>query len=371
MELFEKEKEKAPGSKKNFWFFSSFGFGEEKEYFVDNLSILLRSGMGILPALKALRLETRSRRFARLIERMEWQIEGGTPIWSAMTETKLFSLQVLSLIKLGENSGRLVENLRVVATQQQKDRVFRSKVLSALLYPGFVLVLSGVVGAWVLLFLLPQLATTFGSLNMELPILTNILLVIGEFVQRFWSIVVPILAGLLLGLFLVFFVIPKTKIIGEFLLLKIPGIGRLFKESEIGRMGYLLGTLLGAGLTLVDSLASMAKAANLSGHRKLYAFLSQRIEEGLTFQQGFDEYKKTKRFVPVPIQQLIVAAEQSGHLSEAFLSIGELYEARTELTAKNLAVILEPVLLVLVGLGVLFLALAVIMPIYGLVGGLG
>ncbi|MFH1253107.1 MAG: type II secretion system F family protein [Candidatus Uhrbacteria bacterium] len=371
MEPFKKNKTQSSKKKKSLGLFSSFGFGEEREYFVDNLSILLHSGMGILPALKALRLETRSRRFARLIEQMEDQIESGIPVWSAMAEVQLFSPQVLSLIKLGEDSGRLVDNLRVVATQQQKDRVFRSKILSALLYPGFVLVLAGVVGGWVLLFLLPQLANTFGSLNMELPLMTTVLLVVGKFVQQYWSIVVPVGGVLLFFGFFIFFVLPQSKFIGEFLLLKIPGIGRLLKESEIGRTGYLLGTLLGAGLTLVDSLSSMSNAANLRGYKKMYSFLSQRLEEGLTFQQGFDEYKKARRLLPIPMQQLIVAAEQSGHLPEAFLSIGELYEARTELTAKNLAVILEPILLVLVGVGVLFLALAVIMPIYGLVGGMG
>lgn len=370
MKLFKKHKEDKIEKKKRLSFFSSFGFGEEKEYFIDNLSILLRSGMGILPALKAIRLETRSRRFARIVKQMEEQIESGTPVWSAMSEVRFFSPQTLSLVRLGENSGRLVSNLQVVATQQQKDRVFRSKILSALLYPGFVLVLTGVVGAWVLLFLLPQLATTFASLNMTLPFLTTVLLTTGVFIQEYWSAVVFSSVTLFLVLFLVFFVIPKTKFIGEFFLLKIPGIGRLLKESEIGRMGYLLGTLLGAGVTLVDALSSMSNAANFRGYKKLYSFLSKRLEDGLSFQQGFDEYKKTRRFIPVPMQQLIVAAEQSGHLLEAFLSIGELYEARTELTAKNLSVILEPILLVLVGIGVLFLALAVIMPIYGLVGGM-
>ena len=366
----EKNKMSVRSTKKiSFWQKPIF-VGEEKEYLIDNLAVLLRAGMNVVSALKAITQDIRSKPLKKVIVNMAEAIDEGEPIWRAMSEAQLFSPQILSLVRLGEESGRLVENLQVVALQRQKDRLFKSKIFSALLYPVLVLSLSGVIGIWVLFYLLPQLAETFSSLNIALPIFTKILLAIGVFIQNYGSIVVPVFAVLATFFIVILFFVPKTKFVGDFILFHIPGIGKLLKGSEIGRMGYLMGTLIGAGVTLVDSVKSMSTSTSFKSYAVFYKFLAEQIDEGRTFQQSFEFFKKTNRFIPVPMQQLITSSEQSGHLAESFLGIGELYENRTDLLAKNLTVVLEPILLVFVGVGVLILALAVIMPIYGLIGGI-
>ena len=360
------EKKKARAS-----IFLTFGLGSEREFLVDNLSVLLNSGMDVLAALQAMAAETKRSRLRKLINRMITDVENGESVWRSMDNTGLFPPEIISLVRIGEETGRLVSNMQILSLQGQKDRMFRSKIIGAMAYPAFVVSLGSLVGFWVLFFLLPQLATTFASLNMPLPAVTSAIIFLGLFTRDHWSVIVPGLLVAAGAMILVGFVIPQTRFIGQFFLLRIPGFGRLLKDAETGRIGYLLGTLLGAGVDLIDSMRSVARASTFGTFSRFFAFVADRLEEGRTFEQAFAAYKRTGRVLSVPMQQLIVSAERSGGVSKAFLNIGELYQFKADVASKNLTVILEPVLLLVMGIGVLFLALAVVLPIYSLVGGIG
>ncbi len=351
--------------------FLTFGLGSEKEFLVDNLSVLLSSGMDILATFRAIAAETKSRRLRKLVERMIEDVENGDPVWRAMESARLFPPQTVSLIRIGEETGRLVQNLKILALQRQKDRMFRAKIIGAMAYPAFVVALGSAVGLWVLFFLLPQLANTFSSLNMPLPAVTSALIWLGQFTQAHWTVLIPSIAGFLLLFVLVGFVIPQTRFLGQFFFLHVPGVGRLLKDSETGRIGYLLGTLLAAGVDIVESIRSVAHASGFRPFSRFFGYVADRLEEGQTFDQAFRSYGKTSKILSVPMQQLIVSAEQSGTVPQAFVSIGELYQFKADVASKNLTVILEPLLLLVMGVGVLFLALAVVLPIYSLVGGIG
>lgn len=343
---------------------------EEKEYFIENLAVMLSSGITISSSLDAIGREARSRRMRRAIAQIKESTESGSSFWKAIEKSKVLPAQAISLIQIGEESGRLVENLKVIALQQKKDRIFRSKIYSAMMYPVFVLVLSVIIGLGIAWFILPKLAVVFASLNVKLPLITKILINVGTFLGAYGNIVVPSFIFLLLIVVFFFFIFSKTRFIGEFFLLNIPGIKRLLQESELGRTGYIMGTLLNAGLPVVKTLASIENASSFYFYRKLYKFLRENIEQGNSFQKSFELYKKTDTLIPPHVQQMIISGEQSGHLPEIFLSIGEDFEAKSDLTAKNLTIILEPVMLIIVWLGVAFIALAVILPIYGLLGGI-
>ena len=358
-------------SKFSFRKLAMIGLGSEKDFLVENLSVLLNSGMDVLASLRAIGEEVRSSRLKKRIQSMVVDIENGEPIWRAMDRAEIFSSQTIALTKIGEDTGRLVDNLRVVAMQQQKDRLFRSKILGAMSYPVFVVIISGAVGSWVLFYLLPQLAGTFDSLNIPLPLITSVMIVTGKYARDHGTVLFPALFGGGFSLFLIFFVIPKTREIGQWFLLTLPGIGKMLCESETGRIGYLLGSLLGAGVDLVDALRSVAGASHFSRYRRFYLRVANAIEEGQTFEQAFRAKRgQSKRALPIPMQQLVISSERSGSIPEAFASIGEFYQYKSDIAAKNITVILEPLMLLMVGAGVLFLALSVILPIYSLIGGI-
>lgn len=343
---------------------------KELDYFLENLSMLAASGMAIDAALLASRAELTNRRARHVADTIQKEVEGGMALWQAFSKTGAFPAHIVSLVKLGEESGTLAENLKVIAREREKDRMFRSQVRSAMMYPVFVLSLTAVVGAGVAWVILPRLAAVFAQLRVGLPPITKALMAAGVFIGERGATALPLFfAVFFLCVYMVFY-FPKTKHVGHALLFALPGVGQLMKETELARMGYLLGALIAAGVPMVQALRSLADAAFFPFYRRFFSYLSARIEEGDSFQQSFAAHRETARLMPVPVQQMIVAGERSGSLADAFSRIGGHFEARVALTTKNLATVLEPLLLVVVWVGVVAVALAIILPIYNLIGSL-
>ena len=350
-------------------FLTAISVGEENDYFIENLSILLSSGMGIAQTLDAIKAEIKSKKLRQIIEELQKDIDGGMAISAALEKTRLTPSHIISLIRIGESSGKLPENLKLVVAQQQKERVFRSKVRSAMLYPGIVFSLTLVIGVGIAWFILPKLANVFYQLKVELPLITRVLIALGKFIAAYGHIAIPAFLALVgLVVYLVFFY-PKTKSAGQALLFAFPPVKKLIMEVELARFGYLLGLLLGAGIPIIECLNSISKATAFYRYQRLYNHFAKSVEEGNSFQKSFELYPKVRTLIPMPIEQMIISAEQSGNLPNTLLKIGEIFEAKSETTTKNLATVLEPILLVIVWLGVVAVALAVILPIYSLIGG--
>ncbi len=320
-------------------------------------------------AIDAIAKELRLSRMKKILAFIRGDIESGSPIWKALQKTNLFAGHIISLIRLGEESGKLVENLKVVAIEQEKDRVFKSKLRSAVMYPVFVLSLTVIIGVGIAWFILPKLALVFGQLKIKLPLITKVLIGAGTFLSSYGQYVVPAAVVVAAMLYFFIFSFSKTKFIGQFILFSSPGIKGLIKEVELARLGYLLGTLLEAGLPITQALNSLASATEITQYKKFYEYLRDSVEDGNSFQKSFISFKRTDHLILAPIQQLIVAGEQSGTLPGTLLRVGQMFETKADTTTKNLTVILEPILLVIVWLGVVAVALAVILPIYSLIGG--
>lgn len=344
------------------------GIGKEREYFVENLSLLTSSGMGVGQAIAAIQKEIKSREMRKILEVMKDDVESGSPLWRALGKTGIFPQHTVSLLRIGEESGKLVQNLKVVGAQEEKERVFRGQLQAAMLYPLFVLSFTVIIGVGVAWFILPKLSGVFLSLKIELPFFTKVLLALGQLLAGNGLVIIPIfLASVAIIIYLMFF-FPKTRFVGLNLLCLTPGLKRLIQELEVARFSYLLGTLLEAGIPVTQALESLQSASIFPYYQGLYRHLQESLDEGFSFQQSFVSRKSSNRFIPAPVQQLIVAGEQSGTLTEILMKISAAYEEKTSTTTKNLTVILEPLLLVIVWLGVLGVALAVILPIYGLIG---
>lgn len=345
-------------------------FGKERDYFIENLSLLVSSGMPVLDAVRVIQKELKSLKMKRVVAGLVTDLEEGGTLWQSLDKTKMFNDYSVSLIRIGEESGRFVENIKLIAEQEEKSKEFKSKIRSASMYPLIVLVLALVVGLGIAYFILPRLALVFSQLNLELPLATKILIGAGVFLQAYGVIVLPaIVLAIILLVYFVFYY-PKTKIIGQVILFNIPGVHTLIQEIELNRFGYLLGTLLKAGVPITQACSSLAGAARFSHYKKFYSYLKVRFEEGYLFEESFRDYPKMDKLITGPIQQIIVAGERSGRLADTLIKISEAFETKTEQTTKNLSTALEPILLIFIWLGVLGIAIAVILPIYSLVGGL-
>jgi len=350
--------------------FPNFGIRKEKESFIENLTMLLSSGLNTTSTIRSIEEEIKSKRLKKIVRKISDDIEEGFPLWKALNNSKIFDESNIALIKVGEESGRLSENLKIVSKQTQKNKGFRSKLKSALMYPIFVLVLASVIGIGIAWFILPNLAKIFNNMDIELPAITKFMINLGVFLGNYGIYVVPALILVIILIFYFVFVYKKTKHIGQAITLSIPGIKKLLKELEIARFTYLLGILLDAGIPVSNALDSLISSSSSSLHRyqKFYKHLKADIENGLSFQKSINTYKKIDMLFPRSVQQMIIAAEQSGKLSEILLKISDSYSEKVDSTTKNLMTALEPIMLIIVWLAVVFIALSIILPIYSLVG---
>jgi len=344
---------------------------KDREFFSENLALLLKSAVPIGQALNSLATSSRAPGMKKALAAMQADIEAGFSLADALERSGIIGSQTLALVRLGEHSGRLVENLQLAAQQEEKRHTFRSKVRSALIYPAFVLGLTAIVGLGVAWFLLPRLSSTFSQLHAKLPFVSKVLIAFGQLLKVHGAVAVPLALLTMLVLSYVVFAAPKTRRIGQQLLFILPGIGRLRREVEIAQFGYLLGTLLAAGLPVTQAVTLLEKATNVPQYQQFYHYLTSALEDGFSFKESLARYKKSNTLLPPAVQQMVIAGERSGSLSEVLSTIGRTYEQKSDITTENLETILEPVMLLFVAAGVMIVAVAVILPIYSLVGGLG
>ncbi len=350
---------------------STFGLEKERDYFIENLSMLIVGGVSITEAIESIKEGVKSERMKKIIDYIKEDIDEGLPVWKSISKTGLFPGHIISLIRLGEESGTIDKSLKTAVIQQDKSRLFRSKIVSAMMYPLFVLSLTFFLGIGLSWFILPRLAVTFSQMNIDLPLITSLLISVGNVLGNYGQYIIPsAVIIIILKIFFLFF-FHKTKHIGQTMLFYFPISGRLIREIEIARFGYLLGTLLDAGFPIKKAILSLKEATGTYQYRRFYKHIYDCIEEGNSLKKSFLSYKNISNLVPPPVQELIFTGEKSGALTKTLLKISEKFEEKTDNTAKNLTVILEPVMLVIVGLGVGLVAIGVILPIYSLVGDLG
>lgn len=234
------------------------------------------------------------------------------------------------------------------------------------MYPGIVLFLAFIIALGSVWYVLPNLISIFNQSKGALPFSTQVLLWLGTFFKAYGIIAVPSLIVAVTLLVYVLFINKKTKFVGDWMLFRISGIRNLVQGVELARFGYTFGALLQAGFQMSDAIDSIKEGTNYSAYRKFYTHIQEGIIKGDTFKQTLSSYPHSDRYIPMPIQQLIMSAEKSGRLPETLIKIGVIFEEKTDAMSKDLATILEPIVLIIVGLIVGLVVSGIIGPIYGL-----
>lgn len=347
-----------------------FGYHGLQDVFLQNLAELIASGIPLLDVLDALSNERSLRSFRPVATVIYESISRGEPLWRSLEMVGVFSPHAITLIRIGEETGKLSQNLQVLVIQQEKQKIFLSRIVSALLYPIFILSVTVVVGITIAWFILPRLVNVFAQLRTDIPLVTRVLIRIGAIMQAHGDIIILGFFAILILAYLFLFEFSRTKKFGYWLLLHIPGVGRLLTEIEIARFGFVFGSLLDVGTSPIYAIDSVRATTMFPQYKRIYSKLNSAIENGITLSGAFDANPWMNRYIPISVQRTIAVGERSGTLVASMQKIGDTYTAKSEITIKNLTVLLEPILLVIVAAGVLFVALAVVLPIYQLVGNL-
>ncbi|MBD3208666.1 MAG: hypothetical protein GF370_04420 [Candidatus Nealsonbacteria bacterium] len=339
----------------------------DKILFARHLTIMIKGGVSLRSALVTIREQVDNPKFAKVLDDIIASVENGQPLAKALSRhPKIFDGFYVNMIKIGEESGSLRENLEHLASHLERVYELNSKIKGAMIYPIIILTAVTVMSVGITLFVLPKIMPLFRVFDITLPLATRILIAITEFLQNYGLFL--LVGGLLAGVASYFLSkIYSVKFFLHRIKLNLPIFGSLHRDISLAYFAQNLGTLLRSGVPVVSALdITQATIGNLL-YKKELAALIEGVKKGRPIS---DCLEGNRSLFPVMIARMIAVGEKTGNLEETLLYMSEFYGEEVIKATDNLSTILEPALMIAIGLVVGFVALAIISPIYELTSGL-
>ncbi|MBU4143070.1 type II secretion system F family protein [Patescibacteria group bacterium] len=350
-------------------FLPSFAFIplSEKMLFARHLAIMIGAGLAMTRALEILSLQTKNKNFAKILFTIKEDINRGQPLADAINKyPKIFSELFVNMVRVGETSGSLEETLKMLAYQMEKEYELKSKVRSAMIYPIIIIIAMFGIGLLMMIVVVPKLTLIFKEMNTDLPLTTQMLIGLSNFLSQHWLIGLWGLAALLVaGRFIIKTQTGKTYI--DWLILRLPTIGEIVKKINSARLARTLGALVESNVPIVQSLQIIAGTLGNSFFRRSLSEAAATIQKGGQLSKFIDTYPQ---LYPPMVGQMIAVGEETGTLGTILGKLADFYEEEVANVTKGIATIIEPVLMVVIGAAVGFFAISMIQPMYSLMQGM-
>lgn len=331
--------------------------------FIRQLSTMLNAGVPLDQSFDIMAKGTNNVALANLLQTVKNDIESGNNLSDALKKhPEHFNEFVCNLIQAGEASGSLDTMLSRIATYKEKMESLRKKVKKALMYPGAVLVVAFGVTIGLLVFVVPQFAAIFESFGAELPAMTQFIIMLSEGAQKYWWMVALIIVGFVIWFKRMMKKSEKFAFKIDVLTLKLPIIGIILKKATIARFARTLATTFAAGMPLVDALECVAGAAG----NRLYEKGSLNIREEVATGTQIQTAMRNTELFPTMVIQMVRIGEESGSLETMLSKVAEFYEEDVDHAVDSLSSLLEPLIMVILGVLVGGLLVAMYLPIFQL-----
>ncbi|HEY4496618.1 MAG TPA: type II secretion system F family protein [Candidatus Paceibacterota bacterium] len=339
----------------------------EQILFAKHLSIMLKSGISEVESLRIIQEQIKSKGFKRILSTVIENIENGQFLSDSLAKFKrTFGELFINIIRLGEVSGTLPENLNYLAAEIRKKYELKGKIRAALLYPLIVLFATiGVAGA-LILFVLPKILPIFNSLGVKIPITTKILIAVVNIVNNYYIwILLGILTIVIIWIFLLR--IEKVRYVYSRVMLFMPIVGGTTKDYTMTNITRTMGLLLRSGVKIIEALKTTSETVTNLVYRKALSESAEGVKKG---EALYKHLKDRPDIFPTTASRMIEIGERTGSLDENLIYLAEFYESELSEKVKNLSNVLEPILMVIMGLLVGFVAISIITPIYEITQGL-
>ena len=329
--------------------------------FTRQLSTMITAGLSLTESLALLETQMSSG-LASILMEIRRKIEGGSSLADSLAvHPEVFSKLYIASVRAGETAGVLDKVLDRLATNLEKEKDFRGKVKGAMIYPIIIILGMVGVGGVMMVVVLPKMMGLYQEFNVELPFSTRILMAVSDFMVSFWWLLLALAAG---G----FYLFPrwkKTKI-GQKqyagFVFKLPIFGNLTKKVILTEFTRTLGLLLETGIPIIEALDIVADACGNALYREDISRAAKKVERGFPLAAALAE---SEHFPPI-VTQMVNVGEETGKISEVLTKVSVYFETESEQAIKGLTAAIEPLIIIILGLGVGFLVISVIMPIYSL-----
>lgn len=341
--------------------FRRVGFGEIVN-FTRQLATMVVAGLSLPEALSILRVQTPNPALVTVLNEIEHQIVSGGNLGDALAKyPQHFSQIYIALVRAGESSGQLDQVLIRLADSMESQRDFRSKVSGAMIYPVIIMIGMGIVVMIMMTVVIPKLTELYNDFGVDLPFATQLLISISQFFVSWWWLVIAAVVG---GGY-AFLRWKETKVgqlIVDTVILSIPLFGELQKKIILVEFTRTLSMLITSGIRLLDALTILKDALDNVLFRNAIVDISKKVERGFPLGDTFGQYPV---FPPI-VSQMMKVGEETGKLDDTLLKLSKYFASESENLVKGLTTAIEPIIMVFLGVGVGFIVIAVITPIYNL-----
>ena len=353
--------------KKREWFLEDLqraweGMGQKDlMQFFRELATMIDSSVPVLPSLRAIEEQSENRFVQSVVKDIANDIEDGMPFSESLAKyPKVFSLLIVSMVRSGEVSGNLQKSISSVADNIEQNYELTSKIRGALIYPAFVITASFILGLIVVSFILPRLTDIIKELNVVVPWYTTAMIAIGDFMQFYWWAVVIVFVSAI-GALIYYIRTDSGQDEWDQIKIRLPIIGKLFRQIYIVRFAENLSILLAGGIPIVRALQVVSDVVNNTVYRKLILQAAEEVRSGGDISTVFTRYPG---HIPTMMTRIIRIGEETGTVSDVLGRMPRFYRREIDQTARNLSTLIEPILIVILGIFVGVLVFSVLLPIY-------
>lgn len=336
---------------------------KQKIFFVQQLGIMIKTGISLAVALKTLAEQIKHKKFKKILTAVQAEVEQGNLFSKSLEKyKKTFGELFVSMIQGGEMSGKLEDVMAELFIQMKKDHAIVSKVRGAMIYPAVILTAMVGVGIMVVIYVIPSLTSIFDEMNATLPLPTRVLIKISEIVNKYGLIIVGGVVTIIVG-FIFTIKNPKGKFIFHKILLSTPIAGGIIKKINLARFSRTFSSLLKTDIAIIKTFEITSNVLGNHLYKRALIEAKEKVKKGQRIEEALRPYDKL--FPPVIIQMISVG-EETGSLDDILTQTAQFYEDDVDQTMTTLPSLIEPVLILVLGVGVAMMAVAIIMPMYSL-----
>jgi len=341
----------------------------DKIFFTKHLAIMLKAGVGVIEAMDILIFDTEKAVLKKIYASIKANLEKGRTLSSALGDfPRHFSTLFISVVSAGEKSGNLIEVLERLSVQMKTEYELKSRIRSAMVYPAILLTASFGIVVLLLTVVLPRLTKTFQETGIKLPAITRFLIDASNWVSAHVTVLGVFFAILVVSLIFAWRTILGQKLLTE-IMFRAPIIKGLMKKIIFARSLHTLAILLKSGIPIIEALNITANSIGNIRYKEIFIKIAEEdVARGISLGSAFRHHEK---FFPRLISNMVGIGEKAGSLDLILDTLSVFYDEEVDATLKNMVTLLEPILLLIMGLIVAFIALSVILPIYQMLGSIG
>lgn len=341
------------------------GVGEhEKIIMYRNLAAMIDAGLALSRALTVMHKQAKNRQLKKILAAVNDDVKKGSAFSDALAKfPRIFTELMVAMVRAGEESGNLVDALRVTADQMDKAYALKKKIRGAMIYPSVIIGAMIIIGIFMMIYVVPTLTSTFAELGVELPASTRAIISTSDFFQNNLTLVVAVLLAIIIAIFVLMRSRSGRRGL-HFVLLRLPLTADLTREINSARTTRTLASLLTAGVPFVRALQITREVIQNSFYKEIIAKAEKNIQIGKPISGVFTAADK---LYPTFVGEMMAVGEETGNSAEMLMEVATFYENEVDQKTKNLSTVIEPVLMIIVGLVVGFFAISMIGPMYSLV----